>query len=203
MTADNYCFCELAPLYALDLLSEPERHWVERQVFVCPELEEELSGYQLATTALPYSIPSGSVASDLKNRLFDRLGLALPSPRASEIAQSAASSIVRAQDLQWQPHPVSGVLIAIVHRDEQKREISGVLQAEPGVQYPFHRHATVEEIYMLAGDLIIGGETYGAGDYIRSPAGSGHAPYTYGGCQFFFRTSMDDEYPSVAMTGAS
>jgi ChrR Cupin-like domain len=47
----------------------------------------------------------------------------------------------------------------------------------------------------LEGDLVIGNEVYGAGDYIRSSPGSSHAPYTNGGCRFFFHASMDDEYP--------
>jgi hypothetical protein len=34
----NYCFCELAPLYALDLLDEEEKAWVERQIATCPDL---------------------------------------------------------------------------------------------------------------------------------------------------------------------
>jgi anti-sigma factor ChrR (cupin superfamily) len=86
-------------------------------------------------------------------------------------------------------------VIAIVHRDEIKRELVGFLQAEAGVRYPCHRHAAMEEIFMLEGDLVIGDEVYGAGDYILSHPGSSHTPYTQGGCRFFFHTSMDDEYP--------
>ena len=50
---------------------------------------------------------------------------------------------------------------------------------------------------LLEGDLVIGEEVFGAGDYIRSLSDSGHAPYTEGGCRFFFHTSLDDEYPEV------
>jgi anti-sigma factor ChrR (cupin superfamily) len=83
------------------------------------------------------------------------------------------------------------------HADVSKREIVGFLRAEPGVRYPFHRHAAIEEIFMLEGDLVIENRVYGAGDYIRSSPGSAHAPYTKGGCRFFFHTSMDDEYPRL------
>jgi quercetin dioxygenase-like cupin family protein len=196
---ESYCFCELAPLYALDLLEEPERQWVEQQVLECPDLEVELQEYLQATAAIPYSLPLLPVAPDLKERLFDRLGLETPEASPIEPDDLADRTIVRSQELQWRPHSVPGVKVAIVHRDEQKREVTGLLQAEPGVHYPFHHHATVEEIYMLEGDLIIGAQSYGAGDYIRSHTGSSHAPYTQGGCKFFFRTSMDDEYPAVAL----
>lgn len=199
MATDDYCFCELAPLYAIDALSPGEREWVEQQVSACPELAEELTAYQTAVTALPYAAttpPEASFNPNLKARLFERLDLELSPPL--EPAAPPRAAAIRAQDLDWQPHPTPGVMVAILHRDEVKREIVGVLRAEPGVQYPLHRHAAFEEIFMMAGDLIVGNEVYGAGDYIRSTPGSSHAPYTTGGCRFFFRTSMDDEYPDLA-----
>jgi anti-sigma factor ChrR (cupin superfamily) len=197
MDIENDCFCELAPFYALGLLSEPEQVWVEQQVAECPDLAEELVAYESAVTAIPYSVPTLPLAGDVKERLFERLGLE-PTPSETVDERTPASFLaVRSQDLNWQPHSVPGVAIAIVHTDVSKREIVGFLRAEPGVRYPFHRHAAIEEIFMLEGDLVIEDRVYGAGDYIRSSPGSAHAPYTKGGCRFFFHTSMDDEYPRL------
>ncbi|NER85438.1 MAG: anti-sigma factor, partial [Leptolyngbya sp. SIO1D8] len=78
-STEHYCFCELAPLYALDMLSAPERVWVEQQVAECPELSEELASYESTATAIPYSAPAMPMATDLKHRLFDQLGLETPS----------------------------------------------------------------------------------------------------------------------------
>lgn len=197
MDTEHNCFCELAPLYALDLLNEQEKAWVEQQVAECPDLAEELSGYQSAVTALPYSVPALSMAEDLKERLLTGLNLEVPSSDPIPAPVSPAYVAIRSQDLNWQPHPIPGVMVAIVHRDEVKREIVGFLRAEPGVRYPWHRHAAIEEIFMLEGDLVIEDEVYGAGDYIRSSSGSSHAPYTNYGCRFFFHTSIDDEYPEL------
>jgi quercetin dioxygenase-like cupin family protein len=200
MNPENYCFCELAPLYALDLLSEPEKNWVEQQLAEFPELGEELTEYQSAVTAIPYSSPSIPMAADLKNRLFDRLELdSPPTLPVNNPMTPPGFFAVRSQDLNWKPHRVPGASVAILRRDEIKREIVGVFRADPGVHYPMHRHATIEEIYMLSGDLVIGDRVYSAGDYIRSEAGSVHGPYSNGGCMFFFHTSMDDEYPNVAV----
>jgi hypothetical protein len=196
MTPRNYCFCELAPLYALGMLSQEEQIWVEQQLVEFPELVAELVAHQSAITSIPYSAPALPVAADLKDRLFDRLGL---DPPHSEIpARTPAPYFaVRSEALDWQTHRTPGVAIAIVHRDESTRELVGFLRAEAGVRYPFHHHAKSEELFMLEGDLVIGNEVYGAGDYIRSSPGSSHAPYTNGGCHFFFHTSMDDEYPEL------
>ncbi|BAY80379.1 anti-ECFsigma factor, ChrR (plasmid) [Nostoc linckia NIES-25] len=202
MSFENHCFCELAPLYVLNLLSEPERLWVEQQLAECPELAEELAQYEIAATAIPYSTPVVPMAEDLKDRLFARLELEpLESdPNLTPTPDNILSSYlaVRSQDVQWQPHRAPGVETAIFHLDPIKREIVGVLRAAPGVYYPMHRHAAIEEIYMLTGDLVVGGEVYGPGDYIRSQPGSVHGPHTIGGCMFFFRTSMDDEYLDFA-----
>jgi anti-sigma factor ChrR (cupin superfamily) len=195
MTTENYCFCELAPFYALDLLSEEERSWVEQQLVACPDLVDELAAYQSAVTAIPYSVSALPMAAGLKDRLFGRLELETPRSRIVPAGIPEPYRAVRSQDLDWIPHPTPGVAISIVHRDEITRELVGFLRAEPGVHYPLHRHAAIEEIFMLEGDLVIGDAVYGAGDYIRSYPGSSHAPYTSGGCRFFFHTSMDDEYP--------
>jgi len=68
------------------------------------------------------------------------------------------------------------------------------MRAEAGICLPAHRHAEVEEILILEGDLSIEQNTYGQGDYIRSLPGSLHSPRTTGGCLAFVRTSVDDEW---------
>jgi anti-sigma factor ChrR (cupin superfamily) len=204
MNIENNCFCELAPLYVLGSLSEVERLWVEQQLAEYPELFAELAQYETAVAALSYSVPVVPMAENLKERLFASLALesAVIQPQPEpfpEVPENTLLSVlaIRKEDVQWQAHRTPGVEIAILHKNEIKREIVGLLRAAAGVFYPLHQHATGEDIYMLEGDLVIGDEVYGAFDYIRSQAGSTHATYTNQGCMFFFRTSMDDEYPDL------
>lgn len=198
MNSTHYCFCELAPLYALDLLNKDERNWVEAQLVETPELAEELIEYQVAANALPYAIESMELDSGLKGRLFDRLELDPPEDCALVNEPVSPNnnpfSSIRFQDIAWQSHPVPGVEISIFYTDLVSRRTSGILKASPGMKYPLHRHGGVEEIYMISGDLTIGNEKYGAGDYIRSHPGSVHNPHSRDGCLFFFNTSMDDKY---------
>jgi anti-sigma factor ChrR (cupin superfamily) len=197
-----YCFPELAPLYALGLLSEVERQWVEQQVRDCPELAVELAQYETTLTAIPYAaeqLPSDAVIQDIKGKLFDRLNLPLPVMRAEATSASTVVPFmtVRSGQLQWQAGRVPKVEIAVLYTDTVRRERVGLLRAAPGMEYPPHTHAGVEEIYMLSGDLVLEGILYGPGDYIRSTPGSRHAPsYSTEGCMFFFRTAIDDIYPS-------
>jgi anti-sigma factor ChrR (cupin superfamily) len=69
-----------------------------------------------------------------------------------------------------------------------------LVRADSGALYPSHRHASTEEMFMIQGDLSIGAQEYGVGDYIRSESGTIHpAGRTANGCMFLIRTSIDDE----------
>jgi ChrR Cupin-like domain len=197
MTNNHRCFCDLAPLYALDLLDLEERLWVEAQIAECPDLADELASYQGAVSAMPYTAPLVPMATDLKNRLFDSLGLDLveTSPTfepASPLHPELFS--IRANELQWQPHRIDGIECAVLFVDPLSRMRTLMVRARGGIKYPVHQHRGVEEIYMLEGELEIEGNIYAAGDYIRSSPNSIHAPFTVTNCMFLVRACIDDNY---------
>lgn len=209
MKDEHRCFCELAPLYALDLLDLEERLWVEAQIVDCPDLAEELASYQTAVSLMPFSAEPVPMAADLKDRLFDRID----SQQIEQLDSAPALAVVipppefpppepplhqmfalRSQELKWQPHRIEGVNVVVLFVDRVQRMRSMIVKVAAGVTYPLHRHGGVEEIYMLEGELIIDEQVYLAGDYIRSQSGSLHAPSTNMSCMFLIRASMDDEY---------
>jgi hypothetical protein len=208
MDNQSYCFCDLAPLYALGELSEAEQAWVEAQLQAEPDLTLELEEFQNAVTAFAYSSPPVPIAANLKDRLFDRIGVPLSEVEVPVVASPNPEEFfwtMQGNALEWQPHPAPGFQIAIFHIDPVSRMASGLLRAEPDACYPLHRHVGVEEIYMLEGDLRIGSTVYGPGDYIRSSPSSSHDPVSPSGCKFFFRACLDDEYleaVSAATSGA-
>lgn len=198
--AEHCCFCELAPLYALDLLGLEERLWVEAQVLAYPDLAEELASYQTAVGLIPYTAEPIPMAADLKDRLFASLGLDLVEitpPQTSpvdDLPPLAELFSIRSENLEWKAHRTPGVQCAVLFVDPTQRMRSLLVKAAAGVVYPLHRHQGAEEIYMLEGELRLNGTTYFAGDYIRSIAGSIHAPETTTSCMFLIRACMDDEY---------
>ena len=214
---DHRCFCELAPLYALDLLDLEERLWVEAQIIDCPDLAEELANYQAAVAVIPYSAPTMPMSADLKDRLFVRVASALPNriadsggnqldvePIATALPAAAKSSLpaivtFRSSDLKWRPYRTAGVEVALLYLDRANRMSSALLKAAAGVVYPLHQHQGMEEIYMLEGELVIDGQVYRAGDYIRSYPNSLHAPSTSTGCMFLIRGCLDDNYDENTM----
>ena len=206
---DHRCFCELAPLYALDLLDLGERLWVDAQILECPDLAEELANYQAAVAVIPYSAPTMPMSADLKDRLFDRIADPVENQlgvEPIEIAIPAAAkpsppTIVtfRSSDLKWRPYRAAGIEVALLYLDRANRMSSALLKAAAGVVYPLHQHQGIEEIYMLEGELVIDGQVYRAGDYIRSYPNSIHAPSTSTGCMFLIRGCLDDNYDENIM----
>jgi quercetin dioxygenase-like cupin family protein len=197
MNHDHRCFCELAPLYALDLLDLDERLWVETQVLECPDLAEELASYQAAVGVIPYGAPTMPMAADLKDRLFDKLGLE-PVKAVPEISPQVPPDLqmfaIASQDMQWKPHRIDGVEFVLLFLDEVNRMRTLLVKVAAGITYPFHQHQGIEEIYMLEGELVISEQVYSAGDYIRSYPNSIHAPSTDTGCKFLIRACIDDNY---------
>jgi len=112
MNAEDRCFCELAPLYALDMLNDDDRRWVEAQAIKYPELAAELAEHQLTVNALPYALPSAPIAADLKERLFQRLAqeppaaVETPSPSSLSVPALSERSHLEALPAAAVPAPV-------------------------------------------------------------------------------------------------
>jgi anti-sigma factor ChrR (cupin superfamily) len=200
MTNHHRCFCELAPLYALDLLDFADRLWVKAQIIECPDLAEELAGYQLAVSQMSYSALPVPMAVEIEQRLFDRLATSGALDPAETLTtphiQPSAPGILtmRAAELDWKPHRIPGVDCALLLVDDVSRMRTMLVKAAAGVVYPLRQHRGVEEILMLTGKLEIEGQVYETGDYIRSQPNSIHAPSTTTGCMFLVRACMDDNY---------
>lgn len=194
---ENNGFCELAALYALGILEEQEGLDLAARSAETPELDEVIQAYQADFAALAYAAPAVPMPAGLKQRLFDSLedvsvppALKLP----QDLLLATPMSVKRIADLRWKPYLVPGIQVARLHVDKDKREVAYLMRAEAGVCLPAHRHAQVEEILILEGDLSIEQNAYGPGDYIRSLPGSLHSPQTVGGCLAFVRTSLDDQW---------
>lgn len=64
-----------------------------------------------------------------------------------------------------------------------------LIRCRPGAEMPPHDHDDVEHLIIVSGDLIMGGRTFMAGDYVRSPKGHDrHLHTTRNGCLIFSQT---------------
>jgi anti-sigma factor ChrR (cupin superfamily) len=85
-----------------------------------------------------------------------------------------------------------GVHCKLLASDPER--VSMLVRLDPGVAYPPHRHAGVEELHLLAGELWIDDRKLFPGDYSRAePGTSDHRVWSETGCTCVLVTSPRDE----------
>jgi anti-sigma factor ChrR (cupin superfamily) len=77
--------------------------------------------------------------------------------------------------------------------DTEKNCVSMLVRLAPGTDYPPHRHAGVEELHLLHGELMIDDKKLYPGDYNRAePDSVDHRVWTETGCTCVLVTSTKD-----------
>lgn len=86
-----------------------------------------------------------------------------------------------------------GVWYQLLSVDPEHHRVTLLVRLEPGVEYPPHVHADVEEVHMLEGELWIDDRKLHPGDYCRAEAGTGddHV-WSATGCTCVLVTSPHD-----------
>lgn len=74
----------------------------------------------------------------------------------------------------WLPTGLPGVEQRTLFEDPTRSTRTILLRMAPGASFPSHPHPGVEECYVIAGAVEIGGVVYVAGDYMRASAGTHH-----------------------------
>lgn len=100
-------------------------------------------------------------------------------------AMQPESLRVDSHALPWRATPHAGVRWKKLHFDADTGRSSVLLSFAPGASYGAHRHPAGEQYLVLEGSLEDGGQSYGAGTFVRHPAGSVHRPSSREGCLLF------------------
>ena len=201
---------EFAALYALGTLVGDEASAYEQHVQEgCAVCQSQLREMEVTTGLLGSLAPAEEPPPDLKNKLFDRVGLAESTATAGpqvwktwkgdgdgpETPPEGSSFVsVRADEGAWEETGISGIAVRRLHLDTQREMVTMMVRMTPGTAYLPHRHRTAEECFVLQGDLHVGDEVLHAGDYQRAEAGSIHGVQsTEGGCTLLIMSSTRDE----------
>ena len=160
---------EIARDYVLGALGRAERAEVGRDRLVDPELDDEIERFEAQFA--PLTAAAGEVA--VPAGLFDRVAAAIEAERR-EFAGKKSVEAWQGKWLRYRP----GVE---AKRLWNRRTI--MLRCRPGAVLPAHDHDEDEHIVVISGDFVVGGRSFGPGDYHRSLAGNAHGDaFTRGGC---------------------
>ncbi|HEU4692343.1 MAG TPA: cupin domain-containing protein [Vicinamibacterales bacterium] len=175
----------LVPAYAMRALSPDEAAAVAAHVASCSQCRQELELLRPVVDSFafwPADVvrPQASLQERLARRISeDTGGSPVPPPR------------------HWDEPPweevAPGILCKLMATDTERHRVSMLVRLLPGVEYPAHTHAGLEELFLLDGELWIDDRKLYPGDYNRAEAPSGDTRvWSETGCTCVLITSTRD-----------
>jgi len=177
---------DLVFLYALGALPSREIAVAEAHIFACSDCQQEMKTLRPVIESFiswPTAVlrPSASLWGRLAQRIAEETGKEPVLPPSQLPAQP-----------EWE-EAAPGISCKLLATDTEKNRVSMLVRLAPGTDYPRHRHAGVEELHLLHGELMIGDKKLYPGDYNRAETDSvDHRVWTETGCTCVLLTSTKD-----------
>ena len=178
---------DLVFLYALHALPSGEIPAAEAHIRDCPECQAELETLRpLVASFVSWPVDVLRPSKSLWDRLEKR------------ISQEAGKQPVwHCVDLPVKPEweeAAPGISFKLLSTDSGNKRVAMLVRLAPGMDYPPHRHAGVEELHLLDGELIVDDKKFQPGDYICAEADSiDHRVWSETGCTCVLLTSTEDK----------
>ena len=190
MTAPSKAGCERMEQvteYALRALPVSEAPALESHIGQCSECRRELEALRPIIDAFvewPTDIlrPPTSLWGRLAQRIAeDSGGEPSPAPEARWVEEPAWKDVA------------PGISCKLLATDAANGRVSMLVRLAPGVAYPPHSHAGIEELHLLDGELWIEDRKLCPGDYNRGEPGTGDSRvWSETGCTCVLVTSFHD-----------
>ena len=172
--------------YVIGALPPGEAAAIEAHMASCPLCRQELEA--LRPVADIFAVWPSDVlrpSPSLQERLARRI--------AAETGESPVVPPVRQWDEPAWEEVAPGILCKLLATDAQAHRVSMLVRLLPGIEYPPHTHAGLEELFLLDGELWINDRKLYPGDYNRAEAGSGDKRvWSETGCTCVLITSTQD-----------
>ena len=181
---------ELATRCALGELNPSEQEQFSAQLRTNPELRDFLRSVQTAVQGVARAVPQVKPSPAVKQAILGRL--------RSQAAAGAADvpaglRFLAAGDSGWKPLPIAGAYIKLLSLQADRGYAVLLGKLDPGVRYPAHTNAGPEDFFILTGDLHVGTQVLGPGDFHHADAGSQHVEnYSVEGCTLLAVLTTDD-----------
>src|SRR5271155_3315337 len=183
-----------AALYVAGALSGEEAGDFEAHLKQgCEVCGAEVKAFSQVTDELAGAVPSEAPSAKLRERVLDKIASEVRARNSATIDKNGMRFML-SNLMPWEGTAIKGIESKVLFRDAAKGMVTVLVRMAPGTSGPRHRHAEVEESYVLEGDVTISGVEMKAGDYCRAEPGSVHIGIsTRGGCQFITIASERNE----------
>jgi anti-sigma factor ChrR (cupin superfamily) len=171
--------------FAIGTLSGAQARTFSAHLATCAACSRELDRLRTALTGL------AGWPSDVLARADSRGAQLIEQSGRSQGESDARRSFARRTA--WSD-VAPGIACRLLAVDPATGRTSMLVRLAPGVDYPAHRHAGVEELHLLHGELIIDDRTLQAGEYYSAAPGTVDSRvWSRTGCMCVLITSLNDE----------
>jgi anti-sigma factor ChrR (cupin superfamily) len=177
---------ELIGMYAMQALPPSETALVEAHLSSCQHCQQELEKLRpLVDSFVHWPTDVLRPAASLQERLAHRI--------AAETGGRPVLPVARQwSEPEWE-EVSPGIFCKLLATDTEKHMVSMLVRLAPGVEYPPHTHAGIEELHLLDGELWIDEKKLYPGDYNRAEPGTGDKRvWSETGCTCVLITSTND-----------
>jgi anti-sigma factor ChrR (cupin superfamily) len=176
----------LIAAYAIQALPPGEAAALETHIASCSQCRQELETLRPVSDGFVFW-PTDVLRppSSLQERLAQRI--------ATETGENTVVRPLRPWDEPAWEEVAPGIFCKLLATDTKAHRVSMLVRLLPGVEYPAHTHAGLEELFLLDGELWIDERKLFPGDYNRAEAGSGDKRvWSEAGCTCVLITSTQD-----------
>jgi anti-sigma factor ChrR (cupin superfamily) len=177
---------ELVCAYAVQALPSGDVRTVEAHISSCSQCRRELETLRpIVDSFVSWPTDVLRPAASLQGRLARRIS-------AETGGKPVLPAIRQWSEPEWE-EVAPGIFCKLLATDTEKHRVSMLVRLAPGVDYPPHSHAGVEELHLLDGELWIDDRKLYPGDYNRAEPGTGdNRVWSETGCTCVLITSTRD-----------
>lgn len=179
---------DLVGVYALDALSPEEMASMQLHIAGCNDCQQELEIVRPVVDAFA-AWPTDVVRPSPSASLWDQVAR-----RVTDGTEKEPLPRLRGEwtEPEWE-EVAPGIRCKLLATDHDRTRVSMLVRLAPGVEYPPHTHAGVEELHLLEGELWIDDRKLYPGDYNRAEPGTGDKRvWSETGCTCVLMTSPAD-----------
>jgi anti-sigma factor ChrR (cupin superfamily) len=172
--------------YAMQALPPDEAAAIEAHIASCSQCRHELETLRpVADSFVLWPRDILRPPASLRERLARRI--------AAETGESPTVPPLRQWNEPAWEEVAPGIFCKLMATDTKTHRVSMLVRLMPGIEYPPHTHAGLEELFLLDGELWIDDRKLYPGDYNRAEAPSGDKRvWTETGCTCVLITSTQD-----------
>jgi quercetin dioxygenase-like cupin family protein len=177
---------DLVELFAIDALPLEQKAGFAAHLGGCAVCQRELRSLEPVVKSLA-SWPGSEISPEksLWQRLESSIGQA-------DLVATPFAALPELDAAEWE-QPAPGIFCRVLSTDRELNRVSLLVRLDPGVAYPPHTHAGLEELHLLDGELWIEDRKLSPGDYNRAePGSSDHRVWSETGCTCVLITSPGD-----------